>query len=93
MGVEQLFNNINNVPVCLPICGISICLILYYCVLQLKREGFEKIDILDSSDKMLELARQRRVYQNVITAEIKGYNSTPLEGGNEHPLLQGYTLL
>ncbi|OWF55069.1 uncharacterized protein LOC110464249 [Mizuhopecten yessoensis] len=54
---------------------------------ELKKEGFEKMDILDSSDKMLEFARQRRVYQNVITAEVKGHNSTPLAGDSYDAVL------
>ncbi|XP_021374892.1 uncharacterized protein LOC110464149 [Mizuhopecten yessoensis] len=34
---------------------------------ELKKEGFEIMDILDSSDKMLDIARQRCIYGNVIT--------------------------
>ncbi|OWF55070.1 uncharacterized protein LOC110464707 [Mizuhopecten yessoensis] len=47
---------------------------------ELKKEGFAVIDILDSADEMLAIARQRCIYRNVIKAEVKGHNSTPLEG-------------
>ncbi|XP_069139273.1 methyltransferase-like protein 27 [Argopecten irradians] len=47
---------------------------------ELKKEGFEIIDILDTSEQMLNIARQKHVYRNIITAEVKGLHSTPVEG-------------
>ncbi|XP_033757221.1 uncharacterized protein LOC117339633 isoform X2 [Pecten maximus] len=46
---------------------------------ELVKEGFETIDILDPAEMMLAVARQKRIYRNVITSTVNGLNSTPLK--------------
>ncbi|XP_033757222.1 uncharacterized protein LOC117339633 isoform X3 [Pecten maximus] len=48
---------------------------------ELVKEGFETIDILDPAEMMLAVARQKRIYRNVITSTVNGLNSTPLKRG------------